>query len=399
MVLLLAPVAPLSAVAITADPPDAPGAAGKSEAPADPAETQRLKNLQDKIEALRARLVAAEAQAGTLLDDLDEMGLRQALLTRESELLHREIDAAGEALIRARREAAASQERVTRAERDLREWIVEMYKTGAPPTLGLLLLAGSPSELATAERSAEALAATESRRVETLREERVRLEAAVAERQKQEERLMALQGELDRKREDLAAARTSKGKMLQDIRTRQESEEQALQGMVQMERDLTALLGRVGDETSPSRGLENFRGLLGWPVPGPVAIPFGNVRHPKFHTQVPHQGLEIACDPGTEVRALFEGKVVFSDWLRGYGEMIVIDHGGEYLSVYGQLGERLAGAGQEVRRDEVIARSGPEGPWGMTGLYLEIRRHGEPLDPLPWLRQSGRRSAVTEKKK
>ncbi|HYV19200.1 MAG TPA: peptidoglycan DD-metalloendopeptidase family protein [Verrucomicrobiae bacterium] len=381
-----------------ADPPEAPGAPA-AEAPADPAEAKRLKDLQDKIEALRSRLVAAEAQAGTLLDDLDEMGLRQALLTRESEMLRRETAAAGEAVIRARRDAAAAQERVGRAERDLREWIVEMYKTGTPPSLGLLLLAGSPSELATAERSAEALAATESRRVETLRVERVRLDAAVAERQKQEERLVSLQGELDLKRQDLVAAQASKGKLLQDIRTRQGSEEQALQGMVQMERDLTALLGRVGDETSPSRGMENFRGLLGWPVQGPVAIPFGNVRHPKFHTQVPHQGLEIACDPGTEVRALFEGKVVFSDWLRGYGEMIVIDHGGEYLSVYGQLGERLAAAGQEVRRDDVIARSGPEGPWGMTGLYLEIRRHGEPLDPLPWLRQSGRRSSVTEKKK
>jgi septal ring factor EnvC (AmiA/AmiB activator) len=342
--------------------------------------------------------VAAEAEAGTILDDLDEVGLRLALLARESEMLHREIAAASDAVIRARREADDAQHRVTRAERDLREWIVEMYKTGTPPGLGLLL-AGSPAELATAERSAEALAATEGRRVETLRSERARLEAAVAEKERQEQRLVSLQGELEQKRGELGTAQAAKGKLLRDIRTRQQSEEQALQGMVEMERNLGALLGRVGDETSPSRGMERFKGLLGWPATGPVALPFGNVRHPKFHTQVPHQGLEIACDPGTEVRALFEGKVVFSDWLRGYGEMIVIDHGGEYLSVYGQLGERLVGAGQQVRQNEAIGRSGPEGPWGMTGLYLEIRHHGEPLDPLPWLRQSGRRPASTEKKK
>jgi septal ring factor EnvC (AmiA/AmiB activator) len=364
----------------------------------DPAEAQRLKALQEQIESLRSRLVAAEAQAGTLLDDLDEMGLRQALLAREAEMLRREIAAAGEAVLAARRDASEAQDRVARAERDLKDWILEMYKTGTPAGFGLLL-AGSPAELATAQRSAEALAATEGRRMETLRTERVHLDAALAEKQRQEDRLVSLQGELERKRGELGVAQATKGRMLQDIRTRQESEEQALQGMVQMERDLTALLGRVGDETIPSRGMERFKGLLGWPATGPVALPFGNVKHPKFHTQVPHQGLEIACAPGTEVRALFEGKVVFSDWLRGYGEMIVIDHGGEYLSVYGQLGERLAAAGQEVRRDDVIARSGPEGPWGMTGLYLEIRRHGEPLDPLPWLRQSGRRSSVTEKKK
>jgi septal ring factor EnvC (AmiA/AmiB activator) len=326
------------------------------------------------------------------------MGLRQALLTREAEMLRREIAAAGQAVLAARRDAAEAQDRVARAERDLKDWILEMYKTGTPAGFGLLL-AGSPAELATAQRSAEALAATEGRRVETLRTERARLDAALAEKQRQEDRLVSLQGELERKRGELGVAQASKGRMLQDIRTRQESEEQALQGMVQMERDLTALLGRVGDETIPSRGMERFKGLLGWPATGPVALPFGNVKHPKFHTQVPHQGLEIACAPGTEVRALFEGKVVFSDWLRGYGEMIVIDHGGEYLSVYGQLGDRLVGTGQEVRQNEAIARSGPEGPWGTTGLYLEIRHHGEPLDPLPWLRQSGRRNAVTEKKK
>ena len=376
---------------------DAPPAEG-ADNPADPSEAKRLEALREKIEALRSKLVAAEAEAGTILDDLDEVGLRLALLARESEMLHREIAAAGDAVVRARRDAEDAQRRVARAEKDLRDWILEMYKTGTPPGLGLLL-AGSPGELAAAERSAEALAATEGRRVETLRSERVRLETAVAEKQRQEQRLIALQGDLEAKRSELGAARTTKGKLLQDIRTRQESEEQALQGMVQMERDLAALLGRVGDETSPSRGMERFKGLLGWPATGPVALPFGNVRHPKFHTQVPHQGLEIACDPGTEVRALFEGKVVFSDWLRGYGEMIVIDHGGEYLSVYGQLGERLAAAGQQVRQNEAIGRSGPEGPWGMTGLYLEIRHRGEPLDPLPWLRQSGRRTASTEKKK
>jgi septal ring factor EnvC (AmiA/AmiB activator) len=93
------------------------------------------------------------------------------------------------------------------------------------------------------------------------------------------------------------------------------------------------------------------------------------------------------------VRTLFDGKVIFSSWFRGYGEMIVIDHGDEYLSIYGQLGERLVEVGQEVRRDQPIARSGGEGTFGVTGLYLEIRHQGRAEDPRPWLRKGGAQAA------
>ncbi|HZN04894.1 MAG TPA: peptidoglycan DD-metalloendopeptidase family protein [Candidatus Polarisedimenticolia bacterium] len=381
-----------------AEPSPAPAESGTGR-PKDDSDARRLAALQAQIEALRARLVAAEEQAGTILDDLDEMGLRLSLLARESEMLQREIDAARVQVMRSRREEEAARERLTKAEQDLRDWILELYKSGPPPDLSLMLLAGSPAEVAGAQRSAEALAVAEGRRVEAVRSERERLAAALAQRERQEERLLDLQKELEQRRADLGTAKAKKGRLLDDIRTRQESEEEALEGMVQMERDLTALLGRVQDPASPSRGLARFHGLLAWPAAGSVALPFGNVRHPRFHTQVPHPGLEIACDPGTEVRALFVGRVVYSDWLRGYGEMIVIDHGDEYLSIYGQLGERLVAVGQEVRQNQPIARSGTEGTFGVTGLYLEIRHRGEPEDPLPWLRQSGRRPVSRERKK
>ena len=76
--------------------------------------------------------------------------------------------------------------------------------------------------------------------------------------------------------------------------------------------------------------------------------------------------------------------------------MIVIDHGDEYLSIYGQLGERLVEAGQEVRRDQAIAVSGEQGTFGVTGLYLEVRHHGKAEDPLPWLRRDAGRRRPTE---
>jgi septal ring factor EnvC (AmiA/AmiB activator) len=365
------------------------------------AEEERLRQIRSQIEELRQRLVESESQAGSLLDALDEIDLKVAVLGREAIVLRSELDSTRRAEAAARLEADAARERVTAAEQSLRRWLVEIDRAGSASQLRLLLASANPSTLAVAERAGEALALAERTRVRNLRSEQARLESAQQALQSSRTRLASLQDELQARQSELAAARSGKQELLHGIRAREEVGQQALASLVQVEKDLVALLGSLpGGGTTPSYGLPRFHGLLNWPVPGPVAIPFGNVRHPKFSTQVPHPGLEIACPDGESVHALFDGKVVFSSWFRGYGQMIVIDHGDEYLSIYGQLGDRLVEAGDEVHRDQLIARSGGEGTFGVTGLYLEIRHHGRPEDPQPWLRKvAGRPSTSPEKRR
>ena len=365
------------------------------------AEEERLRQIRSQIEELRQRLVESESQAGSLLDALDEIDLKVAVLGREAIVLRTELESTRRAEAAARLEADAAHERVAAAEQSLRRWLVEIDRAGSTSQLRLLLASSNPSTLAAAERAGEALALAERARVGTLRVEQARLEAAQHALETSRTRLASLQNELEARQSELAATRNGKQELLHGIRAREEVGQQALASLVQVEKDLVALLGSLpGGGATPSFGLPRFHGLLNWPVPGPVAIPFGNVRHPKFSTQVPHPGLEIACPDGESVHALFDGKVVFSSWFRGYGQMIVIDHGDEYLSIYGQLGERLVEAGDEVHRDQVIARSGGEGTFGVTGLYLEIRHHGRPEDPQPWLRKvAGRPSTTPEKRR
>lgn len=411
LILLAAAAAPLSA----ATPPatDAPPAASAPTAPAPPAEAAgdpdatdaaaheeeeaRLRAIRAQIEELRARLVAGEEEAGGLLDSLDEIDLTIAVLAREATLLEREMAAATRAEKRARLAAEAARERAAEAEADLRAWLVRLYKTGPAPGVRMALMASSPAGLAMGARSAERLAVLEGRRVDRLRAERERSAAGARAHEAALARLAAIGAELDGRRADLLAARQGKGTLLEGIRARQERGQEALAALVQVEADVQELIRSLagGAVAVPSRGLPRFRGLLNWPVEGTVALRFGNVRHPRFDTQVPHPGIEIACPPGETVHALFDGRVVFASWFRGYGQMIVIDHGDEYLSIYGQLGERHVEAGQEVRRDQPIARSGEEGTFGVTGLYLEIRHQGRAEDPRPWLRKGSAQAAGT----
>jgi septal ring factor EnvC (AmiA/AmiB activator) len=387
------------------DPPRGDAAGAPASANGSPAgettaaaseESERLRRVRAEIEDLRARLLRGESETGSLLDALDEIDLKMAVFAREAILLRGEIAATRRARERALSEAQAARRRVAKAEGELRGWLAELYKAGPTSSLRMALAASSPAQILTAERVAESLAREQGRRVGTLRSERGRMETSVRTLEETEARLERLASDLEERQKQSRAARQDKSALLDGIRERQEKGEEALQALVQSERDLQAFLttlpGGPGGPT-PSYGLSRFQGLLDWPAKGKVAIPFGNVKHPKFNTQVPHPGVEVACPPGQTVQAVFDGRVVFSSWFKGYGQMIVIDHGDEYLSIYGQLGERLVEAGQEVRRDQPIARSGDEGTFGVTGLYFEIRHHGRAEDPVPWMRRTPGRAS------
>jgi murein hydrolase activator len=98
------------------------------------------------------------------------------------------------------------------------------------------------------------------------------------------------------------------------------------------------------------------------------------------------KGVFIRADAGTEVRAVAAGEVVFADWLRGFGNLVVVDHGGDFLTIYGNNDALLRTNGERVVGGEALARVGSSGGAGESGLYFEIRRQGQALDPLKWIR-------------
>ena len=121
-------------------------------------------------------------------------------------------------------------------------------------------------------------------------------------------------------------------------------------------------------------------------VEGKVLAGFGRRKHPRFDTYTIHNGLEIEAAPGTPVRAVHEGTVVFADRFRGYGLLVVVDHGGKRHSLYGHLGEAAVAPGQPVAAGAVLGTAGDGGGEG-PGLYFEMRYQGRAEDPADWLKR------------
>ena len=353
-------------------------------------EAGRLDRVRREIEELKVRLQEAEENTGTILESIEELDLRMALLSRESEALKDDLRRTSDREQETRLEARSLEQSLARTEGELRRYLRETYKIGPARYLRVVAAASAPAQIAAGYRSIEALTLSEARRVEDYRADRRRLDQVLVDLAAQGESLRAFQTALQGKARDLRAARGSRQTILAGLQRRQSLQKEMLGDLVRVEQEIRSLLNRLArpaaPDAVPSLGFARFRGLLDWPARGRLAVPFGNMRHPRFSTVVPHPGVDIAAPPGEEVRAVFDGRVVFSDWFKGYGQMVVIDHGDAYLSVYGHVDERLVAAGQDVRRDDVIARSGEGGSFEQPGLYFEIRHDGRPEDPAGWLR-------------
>jgi len=126
------------------------------------------------------------------------------------------------------------------------------------------------------------------------------------------------------------------------------------------------------------------RGKLPWPVNGRLLARFGEARGSDARAK--WDGVMISANPGTQVRAVHGGRVVFADWLRGAGLLVILDHGNGYLSLYGHNQSLLKSAGDIVKAGEAISTVGDSGGQDAAGLYFAIRQQGRPTDPSQWCR-------------
>lgn len=148
---------------------------------------------------------------------------------------------------------------------------------------------------------------------------------------------------------------------------------------------LVALQQALRDLPAPgdNRPLAKLKGKLAWPVAGRISMGYGaQLGAGKMRAR----GVHITTAAGADVHAIARGRVVFADWLRGFGLLLILDHGDGYMSLYGENSSLYKDVGAKVGAGEVVAAAGSSGGQQRTGLYLELRKDGQPLDPGSWFK-------------
>ncbi len=214
------------------------------------------------------------------------------------------------------------------------------------------------------------------------------LEQAAQQEAEERERLAALEADSRRELSSIDAARMERGKAVRAVNSQIRNNSDKI---AKLRREAAALEKLVADirralkDLPPGAGqaFEKLRGKLAWPAAGRIVARFGQPRGGGLKWN----GVLIEASRGTEVRALYEGRVAYSDWLPGMGLLLIIDHGG-YMSLYAHNEQLFKAVGDRVEGGEVIATVGDSGGRSQPGLYIEIRRGATPVDPVPWFRRS-----------
>jgi murein hydrolase activator len=187
----------------------------------------------------------------------------------------------------------------------------------------------------------------------------------------------------------LETARERRSQVLASLEAQSHSRAQSLErlkgeqaGLERLLRELRAAMARFPVEGNDA--FTRLRGKLSWPVSGQLIARFGDARAGG----VRWDGVLVATERGTPVKAVCAGRVIYADWLPGLGLLTIVDHGDGYLSLYGHNDRLLKAAGEEVAAGDAIAAAGDSGGSSRPELYFEIRKGGKPVDPRPWFRAS-----------
>jgi murein hydrolase activator len=168
------------------------------------------------------------------------------------------------------------------------------------------------------------------------------------------------------------------------IQAEQSQSSRVVRELEQAERELSALIADMEAPPAAS-GFGALKGRLPLPAPGRVEVGFGKVVNPKFNTVTVQKGVDVRAPAGVPVRAVAPGKVVYSAWMRGYGNLVILDHGGGFHTLVAHLADLGRAVGEEVQAGEVLGAVGDTASLKGAYVYFEIRQRGQAVDPAVWL--------------
>ncbi len=377
-----------------------PGAAAAATA----GQTQEeLRELRARISALQKKLASAEESRSEASDALRESEqaiseanreLRQlALQSREStekmSALRKSANTAGAAL-------AGQQELLGRMLR-------QQYLQGEPDALRLVLGREDPSAMARQLHYLSHIARARAQLVDGLRANLREIERLQAEIAEEAAAIARITREQTAQRARLEREKRARAGVLSRLSRDIQKQQREMRAMQANENRLTRLIDQLArlvrkpaasgkprprNEALPSGTADGspfaaLRGRLALPVRGELGGRFGS---PRADGGVTWKGVFIAAKAGEDVRAVAGGRVVYADWLRGFGNLLIVDHGDSYMTLYANAEALLKQVGDTIRGGEPVATVGNSGGNAESGLYFEMRHEGRPFDPLQWVR-------------
>ena len=368
------------------------------------AEQRKLQQTQKQLREERERAAAARARETSLLAELEEIERRLAAKQRDVARLEARIKKAQKDVQMLRGEISRLERQRAGQMNALARRLRVMYRVHAQGgALPVILSGDDPVTRAVAVRHLASLAALDARLIQEYRVTSDRLADRKGKEEAQQQELASLhedakreQAEVDRevakRRVILAKVRDERAyheRMVGELTEASHRLEAFIRELQAKQRKLARVPPPKGGIEAPAVGFGALRGRLPWPTEGRIVTGFGAQVHPRFGTRTFRNGVDIEAAVGREVLAVHGGHVIYTGWFKGYGNLIIVDHGNEYYTLYAHIADIEAKEGDDVRQGQRIGTVGDTGSLAGPRLYFEVRYQGRPQDPEQWLRQGG----------
>jgi murein hydrolase activator len=355
------------------------------------AKRAELKQLRQRIAELQQQQQKVRNRYDQLRQDLRKAEQRISKLSRSIPRLNRELKQRRKHLDKLRGEERELQHSVALQRGYLADQVRATYAMGRQEYLKILLNQESPATVGRVVTYYDYLNKARSERINRLSETINRLEKVRLEVEAEAKRMRKLRNKQKEEKDALETSRSKRETAMSKLKDELGTQDKRLASMLQDEQALKKLLNTLADaledipaEPGNHQPFATLKGKLHWPTGGKLLVSYGSRR--KIG-KLRWRGVMIGAGKGDEVKAISHGRVAFADWLRGYGMVIIIDHGDGYMSLYGRNQSLYKETGDWVEAGETIATVGDSGGAERSGLYFEIRKNGKPTDPVRWCRR------------
>ncbi|HYJ19385.1 MAG TPA: peptidoglycan DD-metalloendopeptidase family protein [Burkholderiales bacterium] len=365
----------------------------------------QLRELRERIEAVQKRLTESEESRASAADALKSSEHAISETNRKLYHLSGQRRAANNSLSRLQAQSREIEANIAQEQRALGQLLYRQYLSGQSEAIKLVLNREDPNEIARQLHYLGYVSRARGELIASLRENLAQLDKLTGETRRKSTELRALQDEESQQKQKLEKEKAERQRVYAEVSSDIEKSRQQLSTLKKDEERLTALMERLAKEAAaranakkkPGKRLTNkalpdaetgagefrqLKGRLRLPVIGELTNRFGSQRQ---DSGLSWKGLFISAKTGREVKAIASGKIVYADWLRGFGNLLILDHGDGYMSLYGNNESLLKQAGEDAKAGDTIASVGASGGNPESGLYFELRYQGKPFDPLPWV--------------
>jgi len=352
---------------------------------------KRLEDIASQINNLKARIKKEDRKKTSILARLDKIGLSKRLIRKEISLYNVQMEKTNAELATLNKKIPSLRTKLDKGTDAVAKIMVTMYKHGRLNFLEFLLQAEDMGSLLSENKHLVLLAQNQQNIISDYVSVLNELELSEKQVESKKAEIAQLLEMAKQKKREMDTEEKRNQALIREIDQNKETHMKAMAELEDRAEQLKALMKKIlSNQLPPSITLVPLyekKGKLPWPLSGRIMSYFGIKRHPRFNTTTKNNGIEISPRKTMVVKSVHPGTVVYNDHFRGYGNLLIIDHGMSYYSLYGHCSDFLVNKGDPVKGEQPVAMVGDISSLKGTNLYFEIRYKTKPLNPLQWLKR------------